>query len=973
MSFPRLPRVIAVPLIIVFALPIFVYFMVDALISLRRGSIRRVVWRGIVANIGRLVLTLVSVILGVAFVSGSFVLADSLRSVFNQISEDAFAGVDAQIRAESPELQSSQTAITRFDDSLVEEIQAVPEVEFAEGGIFGFEQTYSLDADGEVNRPNGPPVFTTSWGGESPVSPYTLVEGTAPSGQQVALDAAQVSAGGFAVGDEITMVLPTGEPEVFELSGIIDFGEGGTGGAYFNAFDLATTQRVLDAGPLVDSIVVNAVDDVSNVDLLAAIGDVVPDGIEVVSGETVIDEQQDQFGTFIDIFGNILLGFAVVVLFVSTFIIYNTFAILVGQRTRQLGVLRSVGASTRQIRALVLLEAVVIGIISSVIGLFGGLGVAQILKSLFNSGGNSFPDGPLELQPRTIVVVVMVGLVVTVLSALLPALRASRVSPLEAVRDGARQQRSATVRFILGALVLAFGLFLLFSGMFGEFDAIAQRLGSIGLGAALTFIGVAMLSGLFAGVAVKGIGRPPFVALASLVSGLILVLGGLLAALGPATFDEGGPIGGIGLIREGFGSDGIGGAIGWIVAGLVAIAIGAAFVRVGLPTLIDGYRLVKSLFTRDDALTLVNMSRDNASRNPQRTAATSTALMIGLALITGVAVLSASILATFDRLLDDAIAADLFVFEEAQGLPFSSVLADQLEELPEVEAVAGFVPVEMRIDDSVESVAGFDTDTGTEVINYGIVEGTPFITTEGIAVLDTTAEEQGLTLGDQVAVEFEDGATLDLTVEAIYDDNTVVGTSWLINRERARMHLPIDEIGFLGVTFPEGADIETSRAAVEQVTASFPQLTTQDNTEFQEQTEDQIAQLQIVINGLLVLCLIVAFFGIINTMALSVLERTREIGLLRAVGMTRDQLRSTIRSEAVVVSVFGALLGVLMGLLLGWAAVVAIPDSFISEVGIPWVQLVAYVIVGAMIGLVAAYFPARRAANLNVLDAIAYE
>ena len=707
---------------------------------------------------------------------------------------------------------------------------------------------------------------------------------------------------------------------------------------------------------------VNGVDSVSEPDLLAAIGDALPGDLEVVSGDTVIGEQQEDFGSFINIFGNILLGFAVVVLFVSTFIIYNTFAILVGQRTSQLGLLRSVGASSRQIRALVLLEAVIIGVISAVAGLFGGLGVAQILKGLFSTGGNSFPDGPLELRARTVIVVVLVGLVVTVLSALLPAIRASRVSPLEAIRDGGRRERSMTFRIIAGAFVLVPGLFLLFTGMFGDIPDTTARLSSIGLGAALTFIGVSMLSALFAGPVVRGIGRPPIVAVGSLIAGFILVLGGVGLVFGA-----------LALIQQVIDADSALVVVGILVGMLVMIAFGAVLVLVGIPAIGDSIRLVRALFSKGPALTLVNMSRLNAGRNPQRTAATSTALMIGLALITGVAVLTASILATFDRLLDDAIAADLFVFEEAQGLPFSPVLVDELAALPEVDQVAGFVSIEMRIDDDVSSASAFDTNTGTDVVNYGLVEGSAQLSDSGIGVLDTTADEQDLALGDTVAVEFEDGFTTSLTVESIFDDNSVVGTSWLIDRGLAREHRSVDEVEFVGLTFPEGADAEASRAAVEDVTADFAQLTVQDNTEFQEQAEGQIAQLQNVISGLLVLCLIVAFFGIVNTMALSVLERTREIGLMRAVGMTRDQLRSTIRSEALVVSVFGALLGVAMGLLLGWAAVVAIPDSFISEVGIPWAQLVVYVLVGAMIGLVAAYFPARRASRLNVLDAISYE
>jgi ABC-type antimicrobial peptide transport system permease subunit len=1014
----------------------------------------KLVWRGILANLGRLALTLVSVVLGVAFVSGSFVLADSLRSIFNQIGEDAFAGVDAQIRAVEPEIQSSDTQLLRFDDSIIDDVKALPEVGYAEGGLFAFEQTYSLDEDGQPIRPLGPPVFTGSWEGPSPVSGYSLIEGEAPAGQQVALDKAQVENGGFTVGDQVTMAIQTGAPEEFELSAIIDFGDGGTAGAYFNLFDLETTQRVIGSEGVVDSIVVSATDGTDEDDLLTAIGAVLPDDLEVVTGETVIGEQQDAFGEVVGIFGNVLLGFAIVVLFVSTFIIYNTFAILVGQRTQQLGLLRSVGASAGQIRFMVLFESVIIGIVASIIGLFGGLGVAWLLKQLFSTGGNSFPDGPLELQTRTIIVVVVVGLLVTVLSALIPAIRASRVAPLEAVRDGGRKERSMRFRLIAGAVVLLPGLIALGIGMFGNVDDTAGRLGLIGIGAALTFIGVSMLSALFAGEVVSWIGRPTFVPMASFYGGLILVVLGvsvILSALGlvvqgfaadsifpqgllwflgavisvalgavfvlaggPTVVDGIRPAGrladriagrspgkpalrviggslvillsalviliGLGLFAQGLTADGAGARIGFFLGGIAVAVVGYLIAMAGLALVVAGLRTgqelaggTKRYLAGTAQPSLIRIARDNASRNPQRTAATSTALMIGLALITGVAVLTASLLATFDSLLEDALTADLFIFEEQQQVDFSPLLVDELNALPETEAVAAFAGVEMRIDDEVVGVAAFDTATGDAVVNVGVTDGTPEISTAGVGVFTDVAAEKDLSVGSTVPVEFEDGFTTELTVEAIYDDKSVANSDWIVNRELSRDHVDADVVSFIGVTFPDGADVTTSRAAVEAVSADFPQLTVQDNTEFQEQVEGQVTQLQIVINGLLVLCLVVAFFGIVNTMALSVLERTREIGLLRAVGMTRDQLRSTIRSEALVVSVFGALLGVVMGLLLGWAAVVAIPDSFISEVGIPWVQLAIYVIVGAVIGLVAAYFPARRASQLNVLDAISHE
>ena len=722
--------------------------------------------------------------------------------------------------------------------------------------------------------------------GPSPASAFKLLEGDAPVGQQIAVDQAQATAGGFAVGDLVTVTLPTGEPEEFELSGIIDFGEGGTGGAYFNLFDLPTVQRVLQTdGNVVDSIVVTATGGTDTDDLLAAIGAVLPDGLEVLSSEEVIADQQEQFGAIIDIFGNILLGFAIVVLFVSIFIIYNTFAILVGQRTKQLGLLRSIGASGSQVRGMVLIEALIIGILASIIGLFGGIGVAWLLKQLFSTGGGSFPDGPLQILPRTVVVVVVVGLLVTLLSAILPAIRASRVSPLEAVRDGGQPERSMRFRILAGAAVLVPGLIALFIGMFADIDGTAPRLTAIGVGAALTFLGVAMLSALFAGRAAAVLGLPA--------------------------------------------------------------------------------QAIKGVTGR--------LARDNASRNPQRTAATATALMIGLALITGVAVLTESLLRTFDEILEESITADLFVFEEAQGLPFSSAVVDQLDALPEVAEVTGFTPAEALIDDSVETIAAFDTDTGNSVVNIGIIDGDVNLGVDGIAVFEEKADSLGLGVGDTVAIELEDGFTTNLTVKAIYDTDAVVNAPFVVDRELTSPHLTTDNVAFVGLTYADGVEPEVGRAAVEDVTSNFAQLSVQDNTEFQEQTEDQVSQIQIVINGLLVLCLVVAFFGIVNTMALSILERIREIGLLRAVGTTRHQLRSAVRWEAVIVAVFGSLLGIAMGLLLGWAAVVAIPDTFISRVGIPWVNLVVYLLVGAVLGVIAAFFPAARAARLNVLDAIAHE
>lgn len=840
------------------------------------------VLRGVRAHLGRLILTVVSVVLGVAFVSGSFVLADSLRSIFNQVAEDSFAGVDAQVRAVEGDLNSSAADELRFSDDIADTVSELPEVAIVRGGLLAFEKAYSIDAAGNVVRSSGQPTFTVSWQGPSSVSSFRLLDGEAPTGQQVALDANQVEAGGFSIGGDVTVSMPSGDPEVFTLSGIIDFGEGGSGGAYFLLFDLPTTQRVLGAEGLVDSVVVGAADGVTPGDLAAAINAVLPDNLEAVTGDVVIGEQQDEFGSFIDIFGNVLLGFAVVVLFVSTFIIYNTFATLVGQRTRQYALLRSIGASARQIRSMVVWEAGLVGIAASAIGLFGGLGIAAGLKALFAAAGGDFPDGPLQIQLRTVIVVVLVGLGVTLVSALAPAIRASRVSPLEAFRSGGRPPRSLSFRLITGGIVFVPGVAMLGVGMFGNPGSTSSTLALMGAGGALLFIGTSMLSASFAGPVTSVLGAP------------------------------------IARLRG--------------VTGEIA--------------------------------------RGNASRNPQRSSATATALMIGLALISGVAVLTQSILDTFDEILEESVAADLFIFEENQGLEFSGLVPDRLAELDEVASVSGYSTVEVRLDGEVVSATGFDSASGTDVVDMGVLDGDIRIGGDGVAVLDEVAAERGYTIGDQLSIEFEDGYTQQVTLRAIFDDAAVVENDWLLDRSLTRAHVNVDDVAFVGLTYATGANPDAARAAVEAVITAYPQLSVQDNTEFRETAEGQIASLQIVINGLLVLCLIVAFFGIVNTMALAVLERTREIGLLRAVGMTRRQLQTSVRNEAMIIALFGSVLGVLLGLLLGWAAVIAIPDSFVRNLGIPWTQLIIYVVVGALIGVLAAWFPARRAGRLDVLDAI---
>lgn len=845
----------------------------------------KLVRRNIAATKGRLILMLLSIVLGVSFVSGSFLLADSLRAVFSDISEQIFQGVDVQVRATESELASGNDD-TRFSEDTMALVQDLPDVAYAEAGLFAFEQIYTINEEGEVNRPTGPPVLSSSWGGPSPVSSWTLIDGRAPMGDEIAVDQTQAANHDIAIGDIVSVGAPGDlDPRQFEVVGTVSFGDAGGASAYFNLFDLDTIQSLLGAEDLVDGVALSAADGVSSAALLDQVSEAISGepNLETVLGEVLVEESNAEFAEFIDILGYILLGFAIVVLFVSIFIIYNTFAILIGQRIRQFGLLRSIGATGRQLTSMVMIEALIIGIVASIIGLFGGMGIATALKWLFGQGGGEFPDGPLIFKARTIVVVFVLGIGVTLGSAILPAFVAQRIPALAALRDGAAAKESSRSRRILfGGIVLTAGILLTLLGLFSDMDT-SPRLSALGFGAALLFVGVAMLSVLFASVATRLIGAP---------------------------------------IEKAFGLTG-------------------------------------------------QLGRDNASRNPQRTAATATALMIGLALITGVLVLTQSIRATFDKILDETVAADIFVYESNQGLAFAGTAVDQLAADPSIADVAATSSLRVELDGEVTRVSGFDVASADRVLDIKLTEGAFDIGTDGVLVLREHAEELGYGLGSEIDVLFEDDFTNTFVVRGIFDDNTFFdNNNWVFDRQVTAQHVNVNAVGFVGATFVDGVSLEGGQEAAEAAVGNFPQLTVENNAEFKETQEGQLNQIQFLIFGLLGLCIIVAFIGIVNTMALSILERTREIGLLRAVGTSRRQLRSMVRWEAIIVGFFGALLGVLLGLVIGYAAVTAIPDSFVSEIAIPWVWALVFLVLGGALGMLAALFPARRAARMNVLDAI---
>ncbi len=941
-------------------------------------TIVKLAFRGIRTSLGRLALTVIAITLGVGFVSGSFIISDSLGKVFNGIVESANQNLDARIQPIT-DLSFGQTEGT-IPASLVDELVALDEVAEVDPFVAsdGANEFVGLDADGEPQIPNGPPILAFSWTGPSEEGGgFELIAGSAPSGpDSIAINEEQAEALGLSVGQTATFQTPTGRQD-FTIDGIVSFPGGG---AWFTLFDIPTAQQQFGKEGILDAIAVTAAPSVLPSAVISSVEPLLPQGIEVIDQAEANANDSEDFTQIISILGNILLGFAMVALFVSLFIIYNTFAILVSQRVQQIGMLRAIGAGSGQIRNSIFIEAVLVGVIGSVLGILCGVGVAALIKALFQSQGG-FPDTGTVISARTVIVALVVGLVATLVSALLPAFKAGRISPIEAMRSEGSQQKNSRVRILFGALITLIGLVAVAYGLTGA-AGLGGTLGLLGLGAILTFVGVALLSGLFAGLAVQALGRSGPVGVLGTIAGILLLVLGVALLLGGIV----GLLYGSGLTGE-FVIEGQNGAddttvtpptgasqVVTLIFSAMFGAIGALFLFSGPRALMDGVRLLIDSFRGGSEAKMVRIARENAARSPQRTAATATALMIGLALVTLVSVLGQSLRASLTDVLDNSIGADLFVSTEF-GDPLPDQFASELLALDGIDSVSEYRTISIRLggpDGDVYRADSFTATTEDRVLSYDLTDGTYDGVSEGNAVLVTTslAEDRGLTVGETLAVEFEDGVTDSLTIAGIVGNENFTNGALLMDNSVLLNHEADAGIESIGATISSSSNIDAVTEEAKELGDQYASVQVLNNDDIREQLESGINGILVLINGLLGLALVVAFFGVVNTIVLSVLERTREIGLLRAVGMTRGQLMSTIRWEAIMVSLFGALLGIALGVLFGIAGVRAIPDTIIDRVAIPWGTLIAIVIMAGLIGVLAAYLPARRASKLNPLDAI---
>jgi putative ABC transport system permease protein len=850
----------------------------------------RATYKSLLAKKLRLVLTALSVVLGVGFVAGTYVLTDTMNAAFEELFARSSAASDVVVRSATafdPEQAGpgggGGEERTPLPERLLAEIESVAGVATAVGDVQGIAQMVDPATDEPIGGV-GPPTIGTNWS-ELAGDVLEIREGAAPTGpSDVVVDAATARIADLSVGDEI-QILFEGDPGRFTIVGIAGFGDADNlGGATLAIFETATAQEVLGKQEVFDAISVVGDEGVAATKLRASVEAVLPEGVEAVTSTSVADEATQNLQEDLGFFRTALLVFAAVALFVGSFIIFNTFSIIVAQRTRELALLRALGASRRQVVVSVVIEALVVGLVASGIGIVAGIGIAVGLQGLLGAFNIDLPSTSLQLLPRTIIASLLVGVVVTVAASILPARRAGSVAPVQALReagDGVSTRELTGRRLIVALVVTVVGVGALVYGLFG---AESNGVYSVGAGAAITFIGVAMLSPLAARPIVGALGAP---------------------------------------IRD---------------------------------LSIQG-----------------RLGRENAMRSPRRTASTAAALMIGLGLVSMVAILASSLKSSFDAALTDTLRAD-YTLTTSSFTAFSREAGVRVAALPEVEAVSAFRQNGFRVNGSTSFLTAVDPATVERVATLEVSEGSVAALAQPHTLLvhRDVAAENAWVLGDQVPAQFASTGDTPLTIVGVYDENRLAG-DYVISLDTYD-DLYIERLdSFVLVKGAQGVALADVEASIREAIDEFPSVQVQDQAAFRAQQAGFIDQILGLITALLLMSILIAGVGIINTLGLSIYERTRELGLLRAVGMSRRQVSRMVRWESILIAVFGAVLGLAIGIVFGWALQQALKSEGVSEFTLPVGQLAVYLVVAAIIGVVAAIWPARRAARLNVLRAISYE
>lgn len=848
----------------------------------------------------RFALTTLAVIIGVALTTGVLISTDGLRASLNDLSGQIYEKYDFTVRAAS-DVGDRNEGVPLVPVSLSEELMSIDGVEAVAGLAQEF-NVVAIDGEGNALDPGVGRQIGYGWPeveSLSTIYPYDDGISRRPVGpDEFAIDHYTGRENNFVIGQRYKVATPGGTDD-YELVGYLYFLDPETRVALQTvSWDMPTALQLLHDGGGYDHIHGKLSPGASYEEVAAAIRARVDPDIEVISQQDNIDESNAEFAGNIDRIQNLLLAFAVIVLIISAFITYNTFTLVMGQRIRELGLLRVLGAERRQVAQVVAVEALIVGIVATIAGFGLGILVALGIAGALNSAGAHLPAIDIIIGGWTVAAAVIIGIGVTMVTAIWPAMRARRVTPMVALADEA------------------------------EIDPFNKR------------------RALVIGSAAGGVG-------------LILMLIGLLAGLPTSQL-------------------------------LLPLGLGALLMLLGVNIATPGIARSMSLFLGwpADRLFTINgrLARLNAARNPRRTATTASALMIGLAMMSLVTVLGTSFKQTLTSQLEGSVEADWLVcvnecntdlstFSTAVGA-FSQEATLQMSEMPEVESVMAFrfrPDGALAPDGEQRRLTGTDLNSFSLHVDPGVVSGNLEGAGSGdVLVHKDLADDLDIAVGDQLLLEFPGEQTSTFDVVALHTEDSVVGPL-VVDFSDWDQFMGGTQDNLATVIIASGIDTDQARSSLESELADYPQVVVKDQAEYREGRATEINTFLVIINVFLVLALLIAVVGISNTMALSIFERTRELGLVRAIGMAKRQTWGTIFLESIIVAVFGGIVGIATGVVAGAIAAAALPDSVISTVSVPWLTLVIYLVVSAVAGMLAAFFPARRANRLNVLEAIAHQ
>jgi putative ABC transport system permease protein len=840
----------------------------------------RIALKGILGRKARLILTSLAVILGTSFLAGTSVFSDTLNRTFDNLFSDVFKNVDAYVRSTQViEADFGQEERQRISADLVSIVESVPGVRDASPDIQAFARIIGKDGKPIGSGGQGPPTFG-SVGEEFAGALWSTAQGRWPVGStEVVIDEASAKAGKYILGDSVKVVAQSGSRE-FTLVGIASYGDvRSPGGATFALFDSVTAAEFLTQPGFIDAILVSGDGSVSDAKLTQAIQDALPTTgkTETLTGAEITLETQDQIGSALDFFGILLKTFSFIALGVGCFVIYNVFSISAAQRQRENALLRAIGASRKQITRAMLIESIVVGLIGSIVGVVAGIGLSVSLTALLRALNIDLPSSGLVVSQNTVTSTIVIGLIVTVLSAILPARRAGKVPPLAAMRATALEiAEPGRKRLITGLLSIALGVAII---------------GAVVAGASNNYLGIGIL----------------FVFIGTIV-------------LGP------------------------------IIARPVALFLGRPAAR---------FRGVTG-----------TMARQNSARNPKRTSRTASPVLIGVALVTAVTALAASIKGQIDDVFTAQFKGDYAISTDARGFGgLSPSLAVDLNNLPQVEKATGFGFLTVKVDGRGQYVTTINPKTIEGLWDIGLINATyADLKTSDMFVSEKVAKKKNIEIGSVLQTTFGDGSTRPLTVAGIYVNNEIgdyIANSQLADGSAIIMF----DIGVYILT-KENVDKAEAFAALDAAVKKYGQGELLTKQEYINKQSGQVNQLLGLIYGLLMLSVIISIVGIIITLLLSVFERQRELGLLRAVGMTRSQVRTTVRWESVITSLLGAVLGIILGIGLGWIIVFALKDQGLTSFKLPVGPTIIIMIMSFIVGLFAAIYPAWRATRVNILDAL---